>query len=171
VKSIIARSALKVARLQVCLIYFHAAIAKLSQTEWGNGTAMYYWLTNPVFGFSEPIRGISLPLLRSPVGVTALTWGVITLEVLLAAAIVMEKSKYPRLLGPAILFHAAIVLGHGLFSFFFAMAGALIVYLRPADCPFSGAGFRAMVGRLSGPLRRDADREGGQRLAGHTATD
>jgi antimicrobial peptide system SdpB family protein len=136
--AIVADSCFTMIRLQVAVIYFHAAVAKLFSPQWANGTAVYYWFTHPVYGMSEPLRGWMLPVLDTAAGVTALTWGVMLLELTLASALVMDSRRYRRLLLPGLGFHFGIVVAHGLFSFFFAMAGALVLYLRPYDAPFSG---------------------------------
>jgi antimicrobial peptide system SdpB family protein len=160
VKEVIASSAMTMIRLQVAVIYFHAAVAKLAVGEWENGTAVYYWFTHPVYGMTGWVRTLALPVLEHPVGVVVLTWGVVLLEVVLAAALVMAPRHRAPLLVLGLVFHAGIVVAHGLFSFFFAMAGALILYLRPADVPFrlSVAGVRewlhAEVARAFSRVRR-----------------
>jgi len=50
VRFVIATSAWYVIRLQIAGIYFDSAVAKLAVPEWRDGTALYYWLTDPVFG-------------------------------------------------------------------------------------------------------------------------
>lgn len=124
---------LVVIRVQVAVIYFHAGVAKLAVDEWGNGTALYYWFTDPVFGMPAWLEPLLMPLLRHPVGVVVLTWGVMGLEIALFLALVMEKKYWRPLLMVGLCFHAGIVVFHGLVSFFFAMSAALILYLRPPE--------------------------------------
>jgi len=69
------------------------------------------------------------PILASPFGVLVITWGVIFLEILLFMAIIMEDKSKLLLFFFAIFFHLMIIVVHGLFSFFFAMAGGLLLYL------------------------------------------
>lgn len=132
VAAAIARSALAVARLQVAVIYLTAAVSKLGVAEWRNGTAVYYWFLHPVFGVSGWRRDLLEPLLGDPLAVTALTWGAVGFEMLLAMALVMEPARRGALLVPGLLFHSAIAAVHGLFSFSLAMCAALVLYLRPA---------------------------------------
>jgi antimicrobial peptide system SdpB family protein len=137
IRATLARSCFTLIRLQVALIYFHAGVAKLYAPEWPNGTAVYYWFTHPVFGMSGVVRELASPLLNSGIGVAALTWGTILLEITLASALVMERRHFPVLLKVGILFHFGIILAHGLFSFFLVMSAALVLYLRPVDQRFS----------------------------------
>lgn len=68
--------------------------------------------------------------------VTLLTWGILTLEVILFAGFFMKIKHRKKLLIIGMLFHLGIVVVHGLFSFFFAMAAALILYLWPVHQTF-----------------------------------
>lgn len=156
---LVAHGFLWLVRLQVAGIYLHAAIAKLGQPEWADGTALYYWLGNPVFGLPPWLRGVADPVLTSGVGVTALTWGVIVLEVALAAGLVVEPRRRAPLLAAGLALHAGIV-GMGLLSFAVVMFAALVLYLRPVDRPFDlprrAAWVRAEAGRLATGHRRRA---------------
>lgn len=140
---IIALSALLVIRVQVAGIYLNSSIAKLAVTEWRDGTAVYYWIGQPVFGAPGWLRGILLAMAATTLGVIAMTWGTLILEFALGIAIVMPRRAGKYLLPAGILFHAGIALMMGLLSFSIAMAGALILYLRPVEQPFS----------LSAPIR------------------
>ncbi|HEY8174736.1 MAG TPA: sporulation-delaying protein SdpB family protein [Gemmatimonadaceae bacterium] len=136
---LVAVSALLIIRIQVAAIYFHAAVAKMAVTEWRNGTAVYYWFTDPMFGLPEYLRPIVMPVITHGVGVTLLTWGPMLLETLLFMALLMEKRHRWLLFYAGISFHAAIAVVHGLLSFAFAMWGALILFLRPIEKEFSFA--------------------------------
>jgi antimicrobial peptide system SdpB family protein len=136
VRSQIALSALLVCRLQVAAIYFHAAVGKIAVPQWANGTAVYYWFTNPSFGAPAWLEPYLLPLITSSVGVTALTWGTIILELALFVALTLHKRWWPYLLVPGLVFHFGILVVHGLVSFFFSIAAALVLYLRPTERPF-----------------------------------
>lgn len=123
-------------RVQVAAVYFHSSIAKLSVVEWANGTAVYYWFTNPVFGAPSWRRALIMPLLVNQYSVALITWGAIFLEVALFMALVMPKWAWRYLLVLGVAFHVAIALIHGLISFATIMCGALILYLRPGEQPF-----------------------------------
>lgn len=128
--SVVAYFSTLMIKIQVAVIYFHAAIGKLYVDEWLNGTALYYWLYSQSFGAPDWIITIVSPLLRSPVFITFLTWFVLALELMLAVSIFYKNIKVKRaLFYLGILFHFSILIVHGLFSFFFSMATALIFLL------------------------------------------
>jgi len=116
-------------KLQMCLLYFHAAVGKIGKSEWSNGTAVYYWFNDPTFGMPFWLHPILDPILANPFGVSFFTWGTIILEVLLFMAILMGREAKSCLLIAGLVFHFSIVVVHGLFSFFFAMAAGLLLYL------------------------------------------
>ncbi len=115
--------------VQVAVIYLHAAVGKLYQDEWLNGTGMYYWFTNNVFGAPIYLQWIYSKIALS-VFVPLMSWGVIIFELGLFACILATSSKLRRaFLISGIIFHFGIAITHGLPIFFFAMTGALILYL------------------------------------------
>ena len=63
-------------RVQVMLVYYVAGVAKYGVEEWGDGTALYYWFSHPVFGvpafLDEPIGLVT----NSPTLLPLVTWGV-----------------------------------------------------------------------------------------------
>jgi antimicrobial peptide system SdpB family protein len=134
-KRLVALSCVTMIRLQVAGIYFHASVAKMSEQEWMNGTAVYYWFTDPMFGLAEPFRTWALPILASGF-VVVLTWGPMILELFLFAGLIASRAAKRRLLVLGILFHAGIAAVHGLLSFALPMWGALILFLRPVDEEF-----------------------------------
>lgn len=115
--------------LQMSFIYFHAAIEKLYKVEeWRNGTAVYYFAQDPIFGasFMSELSGTYVVLL--------MTWGTIALEILLGAALFMVYRHKSLLLILGIGFHVTISMSFGLFSFMCSMVGGLFIYLlNPAN--------------------------------------
>lgn len=136
-REVAAGSCFTAIRVQVCVIYCVAFVAKLAVAEWTNGTGLYYWFNHPTFGAGELLGGLLQPVLASSLGVTLLTWGVLALEALLAASLVSGKRFRAWMLPAGLAFHFGIIVIHGLFSFFFAMAAALVLYLRPPEEAFS----------------------------------
>lgn len=116
-------------RLQVALVYFHSAVGKFPIAEWQNGTAVYYWFNNPIFGMPEYLRPIFDPLISNSYTIVFITWGVMIFEVSLFLGLVLQPKYRKGLLITGIAFHFLILLVHGLFSFFIAMTGALILFL------------------------------------------
>ncbi len=130
-QSLLAQSALLIISVQVAIIYFNAAVAKMSVPEWVDGTAIYYWWNHPIFGAADWLAPITGLITLTGAGVAAVTWGTIIFELTLFLALVMPEGYRRILLHMGILFHFIIILIHGLFSFFFAMSGALLLYLGP----------------------------------------
>ena len=126
-----------VLRLQVAVVYLNAAAAKWSVDEWANGTALYYWFTDPAFGFTPFLQSLLGWSLAHGFTVTLMTWGVIVFEFSLFAGLFIGQ-RLPRqvLLAMGIAFHMGIVVVHGLPSFATIMFGALILLLRREDEPF-----------------------------------
>lgn len=146
-KGLLAYSCWLVIRLQVAVVYLHAFVGKLEVQEWINGTVVYYWFTHPVFGVPSWMEPLVHPLIQNPVGVMALTWGTIALEIVLAAGLFMKERYRPWLLAAGLTFHGMIAVVHGLFTFFFSSAASLILYLRSYDEPFA---ISQAVSRLQG---------------------
>jgi len=113
--------------LQMAAVYIHAFSDKIYKVEeWRNGTAVYYFSKDPLFG-----SGIieSLNLFSYTPFVLMATWGTMFLELVLGGAIFMSYKNKKWLLSFAILFHFSIWLMFGLWSFMFSMVGGLIIYL------------------------------------------
>lgn len=145
---LIAWSALGLVRAQVSFVYFHAAVGKLAVEEWSDGTALYYWLSDPLFGLSPWAEPFVLPVLHSALLLPLVTWGTILLEALLFAAIIGTPVVRQTLLRAAVAFHLLIAVLIGIPSFSIAMVGALILYLRPASRTF-GAGLPTWEGLVA----------------------
>jgi sporulation delaying protein B len=135
-KVLIAASALTVVRIQVAAVYFHAAIAKFRVEEWRDGTALYYWFTNPIVGAKGIVaQGVAF-LAKSDTVIPLMTWGSIGIEVLLFMALLTPKKSWAPFLFLGVTFHLFIALFFGLTSFSMVMTGALLLYLRPPEKEF-----------------------------------
>ena len=115
--------------IQVSIIYFEAGIAKMSVPEWRNGTALYYWFNNGVFGVPEYLSWVIKPIISSEILLPIFTHGVMVFEVLLFAGILATKKVRRFLLKLGFLFHLGIIFIHGIFGFSIVMWGALVIYL------------------------------------------
>jgi antimicrobial peptide system SdpB family protein len=116
-------------RIQIAGIYLHAATGKFASNEWMDGTSLYYWFNHSIFGMPAWIATLLNPVMSNSIGITAMTYSVIVLELMLFAAIGMSVSRRKKLLPFAIGFHFAIILVHGIFSFFFSIGAGLVLYL------------------------------------------
>lgn len=133
----VAHYALAAIRVQVAFIYAHAGIGKLAVAEWGNGTALYYFLSDPGIGLASPLREVWLELSRHAAVLCALTWAPVALELLLMLALTGSERYRKLLLAPGILFHFGNWVIFGLGSFFFAMTAALLLLLLPTSASLS----------------------------------
>ncbi len=146
-KRIIASSAWLAARVQVAGIYLHSFVGKFVVEEWKNGTALYYWWTDPIFGAAPWTRPVLDVVLKAGVSVVALTWGALLFELVLFLGLVLRPAQRRWLLPAGIAFHVSIALVQGLVTFGIAMTAALILFLRAAEEPFS---FTLLRRRLEG---------------------
>ncbi|MET9763122.1 hypothetical protein ABZ016_29465 [Streptomyces sp. NPDC006372] len=115
-------------------------MAKLPHAEWADGTALYYWVNNYAFGAPYWLRPVLDVIVDNPVGVAAMTWGPLALEIALAAALLMPQRVRWMLLPAGILFHLSIAVVMGLWSFALAMWAGLLLLLSPLghDPDFKG---------------------------------
>lgn len=128
--SVIAYISLLAAKIQMCFIYFHAGVGKIPVKEWSDGTALYYWFHNNIFGAPSPTLEWMAPILKGN-SVVLVTWAVLIFEYVLAAAIIARgRYRFP-LMALGIIFHVGIAYIHGLTSFFLTMSAGLIFYLGP----------------------------------------
>jgi antimicrobial peptide system SdpB family protein len=137
VKRLIGANCAALMRLQIAGIYYHAAVGKVRVTEWADGTAVYYWLTHPLFGLNSLLAPFIRPFLINPFTVSMMTWGVIVVELFLMMGLVATRAVRKILLAFGITLHLSIMVMQGLGSFSLTMFGALILYLWPLDEPFS----------------------------------
>jgi antimicrobial peptide system SdpB family protein len=121
-------------RVQVAVVYFHAAVGKTQVREWVDGTALYYWMLHPDFGAPGWLQPVVRAVVLSPL-VAPLTWAVIVLEFMLAAALLAKDRYRPWLLAAGLLLHLGIMLVHGLVSFSLVMFAALLLYLPRRPTP------------------------------------
>lgn len=74
-------------KIQVFVIYLNAALERLKNKEWAEGTAIYYFFSDPVFGLPDYQLNLLNPLLESNY-IVVITWLVTIFELFLAASIV-----------------------------------------------------------------------------------
>ncbi|MFD7258470.1 sporulation-delaying protein SdpB family protein [Streptomyces sp. NPDC059874] len=129
--ALIGVSAVVVARIQMAVLYFQSCVAKLPHAEWADGSALYYWVNNYAFGAPGWLRPALNAVVHNPVGVAAMTWGPLVLEIALAAALLMPQRVRWMLLPAGVVFHLTIAVVMGLWSFAFAMWAGLLLLLAP----------------------------------------
>ncbi|MFF4139830.1 sporulation-delaying protein SdpB family protein [Streptomyces sp. NPDC001698] len=134
--ALIAWSASLVIRVQVAGLYLQSSVAKLSHTEWADGTSLFYWLRDAYFGAPGWIAPLTDAVTRTSLGVAALTWGPLVIEFAVMLGLFAKRSVRPYLLVAGLVLHAFIGLLMGLGSFALAMFGCLVLLLRPLDETF-----------------------------------
>jgi antimicrobial peptide system SdpB family protein len=135
-RAIVVHAAHFVIRLQIAAVYIHSATSKLWVPEWVDGTAMYYFLQDPLVGVAGWMRPALLPAIRSPVVAAAVTWGALGIEFALALGLIAPRRWRPALLVVGVVFHLGIATLMGVASFSVAMIAAVILYLRPPENEF-----------------------------------
>lgn len=130
-----ARVLLDLVKLQMAVLYLHAGIDKLYKLdEWRNGTALYYFFNDPLFGHPAWLSFLLDKPLANAYVVSSLTWGTIVFELGLFGALFMGRARR-YLFWPAVIFHLGIAVVIGLVSFSLAMTGGLVLYMLPQQLP------------------------------------
>lgn len=124
-----------VIQVQMAIVYFFAVAEKIHSPEWVDGSAFYYWFNHNPFGAGEPLQSLLNPIISYPYVTPLITWGVLVLEATLFGALFMKREHKQFMFKLGLSFHFMIIVIHGLWSFFFAMAGGLIIYLLPWHKP------------------------------------
>lgn len=122
-------SAIMLFAIQGSVVYLHASIAKFGVHEWGNGTAIWYWLQEPSF---SPPGWLYVPLnalFSHAFTAIVATYGVLAFEFILGVAIIFPAKMRRRLLIPGLLLHLVFAMTFGLWSFLCSMSSLLIMYL------------------------------------------
>lgn len=131
-----AKYALIFIKLQMAFLYLHAAVGKLPAKEWKNGTALYYWFNDAMFGAPSFIKSFFGFFFDFGLILSISSWSVIGFELLLFVSFFLKNQKIKYTLFVfAFLFHFMIVLVHGLTTFWLSMTGGLILYYFKLDLP------------------------------------
>ncbi|MER5214254.1 hypothetical protein ABT063_27705 [Streptomyces sp. NPDC002838] len=124
-------SSLIVVRLQMSFVYFQACVSKLPHAEWADGTGMWYWGNSLAFRAPGWLHPLISPVIANPIGVAALTWIPLFIEISLAAALLVPQRVRYVLLAAGVSFHLSIAVMMGLWSFAPAMGAGLMLLCLP----------------------------------------
>jgi antimicrobial peptide system SdpB family protein len=160
--ALVAWSASVAIRVQVAGVYLQSSVAKLGVAEWVDGTALYYWLHDPLFGAPGWARGLVGAITETSLGVLALTWVPLVIEFALVFGLVARRPLRPYLLTAGIALHLSIATLMGLWSFALAMVACLVLFLRPLDESLSDP--RPLLRRVLRLPAADGDTRPGDRL-------
>lgn len=122
-------------RFQMAFLYASAAIIRLKNPEWADGTALYYFFNDPMIGTPNFIYQIIEPIITSSLVVIP-TWLTTVTELLLFCALFTSKKYWNIFLFIGISLHITIAIFLGLWSFSLIMISGLILYLHPVEQPF-----------------------------------
>jgi antimicrobial peptide system SdpB family protein len=116
---------------QVSLVYAHSAISKLGRESWQEGTAVFYFLQDTVFGPPQWLRPTLDWIMRFEWGSPILSWGAVGVELYLGASPWLSDVRSRRFaLYVAVVFHSLIAVVFGLPSFFLAAVGMNVLALN-----------------------------------------
>jgi antimicrobial peptide system SdpB family protein len=119
--------------VQMAILYFNAGVSKIFAPEWENGTAVYYWFYDNMFGAPDWLKYSAGFLFTNDITVTLINWSVIILELFLFTGLFLSQRYKYLLFILGVAFHFFVILTHGLPTFFLAMTGGLILYLFQVD--------------------------------------
>ncbi|MDO8998488.1 MAG: hypothetical protein Q7W45_01900 [Bacteroidota bacterium] len=115
----------------ICIVYFHAATAKFHITEWYNGTAIYYFLSEPLSGNTFFVENYFFKaLISNSFFIALITWGTLIIEVLIAFMLFSNNIKLKKIvfiLGMVL--HLLIIPTFNIPAFSFRMIACLFFYL------------------------------------------
>lgn len=134
--AVIAHVAHALVRLQLMVVYLHSGVTKFGPAEWTDGTAVFYWVHDPIVGSSPLFEPLVFPLVGWRPMLVVITWAAILAEFVLVAALVIPRRWRWPLFWLGVVLHGGIALVLGVTSFSIAMIGGLVLYLRPLDEPF-----------------------------------
>lgn len=123
-------------KIQVGIIYLNAALERLKNPEWADGTALYYFFSDPIFGLPPYQLNVLEPLLNSPF-IILVTWAVTVFELFLVICMFASSplKRFGHNLG--IIFHIGIIFTIGIVTFGITMCAAVILYLRQWNNEYS----------------------------------
>ncbi|MEU5697173.1 hypothetical protein [Actinosynnema sp. NPDC020468] len=114
-------------RGQVLVVYGEAALSKLSDPLWRQGSALRVISRLPQYGFPPPLRDLLEPVLTSYWPVALLGWSVIAVQLVIAASMTAPRVFRVVALVAGGLLHLGIVVLMNLTSFGSTMIAVLLV--------------------------------------------
>ena len=118
-----------VIRLQLLVIYLSAAVSKLLDPAWQDGSAMYFALHDPYFGLPTTALGPATPLLTSRWLIGLVTWSVIAVQLMIAVTVLGRRRERRLAVVLVAGLHLGIIVLMGLTSFGLVLIGFALVAL------------------------------------------
>jgi predicted DCC family thiol-disulfide oxidoreductase YuxK len=138
-----AGACIRLMQIQMAVLFFYSAIAKLAGDDWWNGDAVWF-----VFTTDEHYSAFLLDLLASQYWlVNAATYGTILIEIAYVF-LIWQRETRPWLLAAAIFLHVQFAVLMGLFYFSFVMIMGHMSFVRPEWLARLGAGWKQRIGPM-----------------------
>ncbi|HHW5085903.1 TPA: sporulation-delaying protein SdpB family protein [Staphylococcus aureus] len=117
-------------KIQIAYIYLNSAITKMKNREWLDGSAVYYYLNDNLYGIPKSIYNLFSFVLETPL-VGLITWGTLIVQLLIFASIFAGQKTKKIMFWIATLMHESFALFMGLISFSLIMFAVLYFYFHP----------------------------------------
>ncbi|EGQ3991741.1 TPA: hypothetical protein I1641_001639 [Staphylococcus pseudintermedius] len=118
-----------VLKVQIAYLYLNSAITKMKNREWLDGSAVYYYLNDNLYGIPIPIYNFFTFVLETPL-VSVVTWGTLIIQLLIFASILAQSKVKKIMFIIAITMHELFALFMGLVSFSLIMFAVLYFYFH-----------------------------------------
>ena len=100
--------------------------------EWQDGTAIYYLTMDPMFGTAGPFAVFFNWFAYQPVGVLAMTWGAIIIEMTIAILLIGPAKYRFGAFWLSLILHGLFIVMIGLWSFALVVIAAVLVATGPS---------------------------------------
>ncbi|PRB39732.1 hypothetical protein CQ020_16660 [Arthrobacter sp. MYb23] len=134
-------------KVQVSVLYFYSMTGKMFQTEWAEGSALYY-IGSGFFGPSGALKDAFAVLTDNPVMSLGMSWAALLIELLLAVTLLTPVRYRLAWFALGASLHTGIAVFLGIWSFQVAMLAALSLLTIPATSPVYSSEFRLRHFRL-----------------------
>jgi antimicrobial peptide system SdpB family protein len=122
-------------RIQLCVVYVAAAISKLSDPLWRQGSALAIVSRLAHYGVTPSVRDALKPLLTSYWIVAVTGWAVICAQVVIAATLLGPRKIRMIALTLGVVLHLGIAFFMHLVSFGLIMIAVLVIACMPVTKP------------------------------------
>jgi predicted DCC family thiol-disulfide oxidoreductase YuxK len=138
-----AGACIRMMQIQMAVLFFYSAIAKLRGDDWWNGDALWF-----VFTTSEHYSRVILDLLASHYWLSNLgTYATVLIEIAFPFLIWQRRTR-PYLLAAAIFLHLQFAVLMGLFYFSFVMVMGHMSFVRPEWLARLGEAWKRKIGDM-----------------------
>lgn len=129
-------------RVQIAYLYADSAIAKMGVADWQNGSALYYFVRDRMFGAAGPLTPVWLWVSDQALTTLLITWGAIVAELAIALFTVLGRRWRLAAFWLGLALHGMIFASMGLFSFSLVMVGVGALIAAPESRAMAGSRHR-----------------------------